>query len=67
METYDVRANRWFTHPQLEDVTPRAYHGVVTLNKLVYVIGGFDGLHYYSSVKCFWFDDIHVFCSNESY
>lgn len=26
---------------------------MVTLNQLIYVIGGFDGVEYFSSVRCF--------------
>lgn len=53
IETYDVRADRWYSQPILEDSSPRAYHGMIAFNGLVYVIGGFDGVQYYSSVKCF--------------
>jgi kelch-like protein 10 len=56
IETYDIRADRWFSHPLIEDATPRAYHGVATLNKLIYIIGGFDGAQYYNNVKSFWLE-----------
>ena len=52
IETYDTRADRWYTHPALEDKTPRAYHGLVTLNSLIYILGGFDGTQYYNNVRC---------------
>ena len=32
---------------------PRAYHGMVAFNQLIYVIGGFDGVEYFSSVRSF--------------
>ena len=41
METYDARADRWFLSPG-SDVTPRAYHGLVSLNNLIYMVGGWD-------------------------
>ena len=53
METYDSRADRWYTHPTLEDSTPRAYHGLVTLDGLIYMLGGFDGTQYYNNVRCY--------------
>ena len=47
-ETYDPRADRWFPHSSLEDATPRAYHGLVELDKMIYLVGGFDGSQYYN-------------------
>lgn len=31
----------------------RAYHGCVTINNKIYVLGGFDGDTFYNTVKCF--------------
>ena len=41
---------------------PRAYHGCATVDMLIYLIGGFDGMDYFNSVRCFnpvtkeWFE-----------
>lgn len=32
---------------------PRAYHGTATIGHAIYVIGGFDGVEYFNSVRCF--------------
>lgn len=32
---------------------PRAYHGTSTINHIIYVIGGFDGVEYFNSVRSF--------------
>ena len=53
IETYDIRAARWYSHPALEDTAPRAYHGLAALGEVMYIIGGFDGSQYYNNVKCF--------------
>ncbi len=34
-------------------IAPRAYHGCVVLNLRIFVIGGFDGMEHFNSVKCF--------------
>ena len=34
-------------------VGPRAYHGCATVDMLIYLIGGFDGMDYFNSVRCF--------------
>ncbi|XP_076229001.1 uncharacterized protein LOC116426173 isoform X1 [Nomia melanderi] len=52
VETYDTRADRWFLSVST-DATPRAYHGLCTLNNLIYMIGGFDGNQYFNTVRCF--------------
>uniref|UniRef100_A0A0A9X721 Kelch-like protein diablo n=1 Tax=Lygus hesperus TaxID=30085 RepID=A0A0A9X721_LYGHE len=52
MESYDIRADRWFKS-NLNDGAPRAYHGLVSVNNLVYMIGGFDGTNHFNSVRCF--------------
>ncbi|XP_072756331.1 kelch-like protein 10 [Anoplolepis gracilipes] len=52
VETYDTRADRWFVSVNT-DVTPRTYHGLCTLNNLIYMIGGFDGNEHFSTVRCF--------------
>ncbi|OAD52540.1 Kelch-like protein 10 [Eufriesea mexicana] len=52
VETYDTRADRWFLSVNT-DVTPRSYHGLCTLNNLIYMIGGFDGNQHFNTVRCF--------------
>ncbi|OWF51388.1 kelch-like protein 10 [Mizuhopecten yessoensis] len=52
VETYDTRADRWIICSKNDD-TPRAYHGTVTIDLKIYVIGGFDGVDCFNSVKCF--------------
>ncbi|XP_033221117.1 kelch-like protein 10 isoform X2 [Belonocnema kinseyi] len=52
IETYDTRADRWFLSVNT-DSTPRAYHGICTLNNLIYMIGGFDGNDHFNTVRCF--------------
>ena len=32
---------------------PRAYHGCATVDNLIYLVGGFDGMDYFNSVRCF--------------
>lgn len=52
IETYDTRADKWFLSVNT-DVIPKAYHGICTLNNLIYVIGGFDGNNHFNTVRCF--------------
>ncbi|XP_053477590.1 kelch-like protein 10 [Ictalurus furcatus] len=52
IEAYDMRAACW-VDVTCNDESPRAYHGTVYLNGFVYCIGGFDGVHYFSSVRRF--------------
>ncbi|NWS63519.1 KLH10 protein, partial [Chunga burmeisteri] len=52
IETYDVRADTW-VNVTCEQESPLAYHGTVYLEGFVYVIGGFDGMDYFNSVKRF--------------
>ncbi|KAJ1529323.1 hypothetical protein ONE63_006113 [Megalurothrips usitatus] len=52
IETYDCRADRWCQSPNA-DARPRAYHGLVVLSGLIYMIGGFDGVEHYNSVRSF--------------
>ncbi|OWF46852.1 kelch-like protein 10 [Mizuhopecten yessoensis] len=52
VETYDPRADKW-TVCDTVDTYHRAYHGTVTLDKRIYIIGGFDGVEYFNTVLCF--------------
>lgn len=53
VESYDCRANRWLIFPNDRDIMPRAYHGLVALDGLIYMIGGFDGSQCFNCVRCF--------------
>lgn len=52
VETYDCRANRWCLS-SITDSHPRAYHGLAELDGLIYVIGGFDGVEHFNTVRSF--------------
>ena len=52
IQTYDVRANQW-VNITCEQASPFAYHGTAYLKGFVYIIGGFDSVNYFSSVKQF--------------
>ncbi|XP_017774003.1 PREDICTED: kelch-like protein 10 isoform X2 [Nicrophorus vespilloides] len=52
IETYDTRADRWLLSRD-NDLVPRAYHGICTLDGLIYMIGGFDGNEHFNTVRCF--------------
>ncbi|XP_053309579.1 kelch-like protein 10 [Spea bombifrons] len=52
IEAYDSRADRWI-NVTCEEENPRAYHGAAYLKGFVYVIGGFDSVDYFNSVKRF--------------
>ncbi|KAH6937901.1 hypothetical protein HPB50_005035 [Hyalomma asiaticum] len=50
IETYDTKADRWINvHP----LGPRAYHKCAVVGFDIYIIGGFNGEDYFSSVRCF--------------
>ncbi|XP_039271988.2 kelch-like protein 10 [Styela clava] len=56
IEAYDPRAETWVnisSMPGLVEERPRAYHGVAYLNKCVYIIGGFDGVNYFNTMRKF--------------
>ncbi|CAF1062909.1 unnamed protein product [Rotaria sordida] len=61
IELYDTRADKWFQLP-FNDQFPRAYHGIVTINNSIYVIGGFDGMDYFNSCRVF---DLKILQWNE--
>uniref|UniRef100_A0A8C6ND05 Uncharacterized protein n=1 Tax=Melopsittacus undulatus TaxID=13146 RepID=A0A8C6ND05_MELUD len=52
METYDVRADTW-KNVTSEQESPLAYHGTAYLKGFIYVVGGFDSVDYFNSVKRF--------------
>ncbi|XP_063794909.1 kelch-like protein 10 [Pseudophryne corroboree] len=52
IESYDARADRW-VNVTCHVETPRAYHGTAYLKGYVYIIGGFDSMDYFNSVKRF--------------
>ncbi|XP_017775933.1 PREDICTED: kelch-like protein 10 [Nicrophorus vespilloides] len=53
METYDTRADRWVKVEEIDGSGPRAYHGTAVVGFEIYVIGGFDGMDYFNSCRCF--------------
>ncbi|XP_073989181.1 kelch-like protein 10 isoform X2 [Rhodnius prolixus] len=53
IETYDTRADRWVKVEEVDRTGPRAYHGTVVIGYEIYVIGGFDGMDYFNSCRCF--------------
>lgn len=52
VESYDTRADRWVVC-KAEDKSPRAYHGVIAIGCLIYIIGGFDATECFSSCRVF--------------
>ncbi|GFN92473.1 kelch-like protein 10 [Plakobranchus ocellatus] len=52
VETYDTRADRWVVCKS-EDTTPRAYHGVVAIGCIIYVVGGFDATECFNNCRAF--------------
>ncbi|XP_076840758.1 kelch-like protein 10 [Brachyhypopomus gauderio] len=50
IEAYDARADCW-NNVTLEGESPRAYHGAAYLNGFVYIVGGFDSVEYFRSVR----------------
>ncbi|KAL3853646.1 hypothetical protein ACJMK2_017176 [Sinanodonta woodiana] len=59
VETFDRNTNQWFEVPDCELPTPRAYHGSVSMDECIYVIGGFDGGRYLNSMYCFDLEKIY--------
>ncbi|CAG2106420.1 unnamed protein product [Medioppia subpectinata] len=55
IETYDCRVNKWYSMDgQSLVLAPyRSYHGLVSFNGIVYIIGGFDGRQHFNSVFAF--------------
>nr|CAD7400503.1 unnamed protein product [Timema poppensis] len=53
IETYDTRADRWVKVEEVDPTGPRAYHGTAVVANSIYVIGGFDGMDYFNSCRCF--------------
>ncbi|NXU54038.1 KLH10 protein, partial [Turnix velox] len=52
IETYDSRADQW-VNVTCEQESPLAYHGTAYFKGFIYVVGGFDSMDYFSSVKRF--------------
>ncbi|KAM9368980.1 kelch-like protein 10 [Phaethornis superciliosus] len=52
IEVYDSRADSWL-NVTCEQESPLAYHGTAYLKGFIYVIGGFDSVDYFNSVKRF--------------
>lgn len=43
----------FFKVEEVDPAGPRAYHGTAVLGNSIYVIGGFDGMDYFNSCRCF--------------
>ncbi|KAK0055278.1 kelch-like protein 10 [Biomphalaria pfeifferi] len=52
VEVYDTKADSWVVSKH-HDVGARAYHGCVTIDHCIFVIGGFDGVEYFNSCRVF--------------
>ncbi|XP_011500068.1 PREDICTED: kelch-like protein 10 [Ceratosolen solmsi marchali] len=53
IETYDTRADRWVKVSHVDPSGPRAYHGTAVVGYNIYVIGGFNGMDFFNSCRCF--------------
>ncbi|KAH7961467.1 hypothetical protein HPB52_009288 [Rhipicephalus sanguineus] len=53
IESYDTKADRWIKVDDVDPEGPRAYHKCAAIGNEIYVIGGFNGEDYFSSVRCF--------------
>jgi kelch-like protein 10 len=38
---------------EVDPTGPRAYHGTAVIGYNIYVVGGFDGVDYFNSCRCF--------------
>ncbi|CAF1155091.1 unnamed protein product [Adineta ricciae] len=52
LEAYDIRADKWTTI-STQQISPRAYHGCITVDDKMYIIGGFDGTECFNSCRMF--------------
>lgn len=52
IEAYNPRTDLW-VRVAYPEPTPRAYHGVVFLNKSLYCVGGYDSIQQFSTVHKF--------------
>jgi kelch-like protein 10 len=53
IETYDIRADKWFICMKTDDVAARETHGLCALDNLIYVVGGYVGREYLNTVCCY--------------
>ncbi|KAH7961136.1 hypothetical protein HPB52_003175 [Rhipicephalus sanguineus] len=56
VEVLDPHAKRWFQYKD-PDFTKRAYHGVVLLNRRLYIVGGRQTRRFLRSTKSFGLDE----------
>jgi len=52
VEVYDTKADSWVVSRH-HDTGARAYHGCVTIDHCIFVIGGFDGVEHFNSCRVF--------------
>uniref|UniRef100_A0A1B6C072 Kelch-like protein diablo n=1 Tax=Clastoptera arizonana TaxID=38151 RepID=A0A1B6C072_9HEMI len=53
METYDSRSDRWTNVRKCDPLGPWGYIGTAVLDHDIYVIGGFNGVEFTNSCRCF--------------
>jgi kelch-like protein 10 len=53
IETYDTRLDRWLKIEAVDPKGPRTFHGTAVIGFNIYVIGGFDGMFYLNTCRCF--------------
>ncbi|XP_063239495.1 kelch-like protein 10 [Bacillus rossius redtenbacheri] len=53
MESYDCRADWWIPVYEVDPAGARAYHGTAVMGFDIYIIGGFNGIDYFNSCRCF--------------
>lgn len=53
METYDTRVDKWYENENESFEHSLAYHAMVTVDKVLYVIGGYTTVKYLNSAKKF--------------
>ncbi|XP_021929987.1 kelch-like protein 10 isoform X2 [Zootermopsis nevadensis] len=53
IETYSTRADRWLKMQENDPTGPRGKHGTAVVGFNIYVIGGYDGVQFLSSVRRF--------------
>jgi kelch-like protein 10 len=55
IEAYDSRADQWVNitaaFENFGRERPRAYHGVIYVDKNIFILGGFDGQNYFNTVR----------------
>lgn len=53
IEAYDTKSDRWTRIYDEDPNGPRAYHGTAVMGHYIYILGGLNGLDYFSSCRKF--------------